>query len=582
MIETLKTLIQSRLQTLTLIRAVAPMVLVLLAGLVYHEFVWDAILGNLVLNTLIVLVGIGGGALIVFRLVELQREHRALLRFGEETRGGAAMDQLLEEPWLESCMVQRYLHNIAQTKGKLSSQLDQDAIENELHALGGDFESKLETPNFLVGFMIAMGLLGTFIGLLETLTGISGMLDGLAGGSGTESIEQEFLKLVGELRRPLAGMGIAFSASMFGLVGSLMLGMAVLTVRRYIRKVIAAARTTLHDLTERTRGPVAQVGAGPAVVSRGGGVSEAFLSDFMAELTGNISELQELFHRSQDASLQLTARVDGMAQHLEMLSQAIENNVAAAKKTNDLLGFGPRMKETNEQMLTELRAIQQSSADQQKISARLVDVLSGIDQKLGTGNDTQRMYQEGHSNLTRETLNKLDEAVNILHSVNDRASDSESKMDRKLQGLATTTTNMANSLQGMAAKLSEIAMSGQNRLQSANTVQQILRDSNVDVLGAFKELGERVKKVEDADIGANRHLFEIKENIAAMNASLEALDLVAKGVSRQGSLLEATLEEMRTGQKNLSRDLQKQLREVARDAAREAARDAVAETVIQA
>jgi hypothetical protein len=573
-LDTLKNLIASRLQTLTMIRAVVPIVLVLLAGVAYHEFVWNAILGNLVLNSVIVLVGLGGAGLIIFRLVEIQREHRVLVRFGDEARAGDQMSDLLERPWLDGCMVHRYLHNIAQTKGKLSSQLDQDAIENELHALHGDFDSKLETPNFLVGFMIAMGLLGTFIGLLETLTGISGMLDGLASGSGADSIEQEFLKLVSELRKPLAGMGIAFSASMFGLVGSLMLGMAVLTVRRYIRKVIATARSVLHELTERTRGPVV-MGGGAAVVSRGGGVSEAFLSDFMAELTGNINELQGLFHRSQDASLQLTSRVDGMAQQLEMLSQAIEGSVAAAKKTNDLLGFGPRMKETNEQMLAELRAIQQNSADQQKVSARLVDVLSSIDQKLNAGNDAQRLYQDAHGTLTRDTLNKLDEAVGVLHSVNDRGADAESKLDRKLQSLATTTTNMANSLQGLTAKLGEVALVGQSQLQSASAVQQILRDSNMDIIGALKEVGERVKKVEDADIGANRHLWEIKENIVSVNSSLEALDQVAKGINRQSSLLEATLEEMRTGQRNMARDLQKQLREVARDAAREAIADTV-------
>lgn len=557
-----------RLQALIIFQAVLPVLVVVAAGLSFHEFVWMAIQGNTILNMGILAVGVAGTVLILLRLIEAQREHLALLRFGREAGGGTAMKDLLEGEWLGKRMVRRYLEHIAQTNGKLSSTLEQDAIENELESISAEFESKLELPNYLVGFMIAMGLLGTFIGLLETLTGISGMLDGMSGASGG-AVEEEFIKLVGELRKPLAGMGIAFSASMFGLIGSLMLGMSLLAIRRYIRKVLADARTVLHELTERIRGPVGPVVQGAAMPRGQGGVSEAFLSDFMAELMGNINDLQDLFHRSQDASLQLSNRVDGLAQRLELVAQAIDGNVAAAKKTNDLLGFGPRMKETNEQMLAELRGIQTASTDQQRISARLVDVLNAIDQKLGAGNDTQRLYQDAQGNLGRDTLTKLDEAVGLLHSVNDRGSDAESKLDRKLQGLNTSTTNMASGLQGLAAKLGEMAMTGQNQLQAMAASQQLARDANAEMLSALKDLGERIKKVEDADIGANRHLFEIKENFGGINSSLESLETIAQGINRQSSLLEVTLEEMRTNQRNMARDLQKQLREVARDAARE-------------
>ena len=557
-----------RLQMLILTQALLPALVVVVAGMAFHEFVWMAILGNTVLNIGILSVGAAGTVLIVLRLVEAQREHLTLLRFGHEAQTGSDMKDLLNSPWLSGRTVRRYLEHIAQTNGKLSSTLDQDAIENELHSISAEFESKMELPNYLVGFMVAMGLLGTFIGLLETLTGISGMLDGMSGAGGG-AVEEEFIKLVGELRKPLAGMGIAFSASLFGLVGSLMLGMSLLAVRRYVRKLLADARTVLHELTERIRGPVGPVVAGAAMPRGQGGVSEAFLSDFMAELMGNINDLQDLFHRSQDASLQLSNRVDGLAQRLELVAQAIDNNVAAVKKTNDLLGFGPRMKETNEQMLAELRGIQTASTDQQRISARLVDVLNAIDQKLGAGNDTQRLYQDAQGNLGRDTLNKLDEAVGLLHSVNDRGSDAESKLDRKLQGLGTSTTNMASGLQGLAAKLGEVAMISQNQLQALSGAQQLARDANSEMLNALKDLGERIKKVEDADIGANRHLFEIKENIGTMNSSLEALETIAQGINRQSTLLEGTLEEMRTNQRNMTRDLQKQLREVARDAARE-------------
>jgi len=66
------------------------------------------------------------------------------------------------------------------------------------------------------------------------------------------------------------------------------------------------------------------------------------------------------------------------------------------------------------------------------------------------------------------------------------------------------------------------------------------------------------------EIGANRHLYGIKESVDTMGTLLEPLKTLSQGVSRQTSVLEATLEEMRTSQRNLVRDLRTELREASR------------------
>ncbi|MBN2752729.1 MAG: MotA/TolQ/ExbB proton channel family protein [Rhodospirillaceae bacterium] len=543
----------------------APLVVLGVVAWFFQDFVIHAIMGNRILNSGIILIAFSGAMLMLFRLFEAQRERTVLRRFHREASNGGDMKVLLEESWLTRRMMYRYLSPIAETGGKLSSQLDQEAIEGELRALSSEFESRLELPNFLVGFMVAMGLLGTFIGLLETLTGIASMLDGM---SGAGNLEEEFVKLIGELRKPLAGMGIAFSASMFGLVSSLMLGVMLLTVRRYVRRVMSEARRVLNALVERVRGPLPMMGAVTGAASTRGGVSEAFLSDFMAELLGNISSLQDLFHRSQDSSLQMTTRVDGLSKRLELVSQSIENNVAASKKTNDLLGFGPRMKETNEEMLSELRSILSANTDMGKVSARLIDVLNSIDQKLGIGNDTHRLFQDAQGNISRDTLTKIDEAVGLLHTVNDRGADNENRLDRRLQALASSSTAIATGVQQLAVKMNEVASISQNQLSNAGTVQQSMRDAVSETLDSFKDLSDRLKKIEEIDVGGSRHLWEIKENFGAMNSALEPLAQIAQGITHQSTILESTLEEMRNSQRNLIRDMQKEFREVSRELAR--------------
>jgi len=546
----------------TFLQAVAPVVLLVVVGVTHLDFVMMAVRGNILLNSMILLVGLGGCVLWLVNLVLAEREHIALKRFAREVADGADMNELLAAPWLNGRVVQDYLRNLAQTGGKLSSHMDQSAIETELDQLRTELDSRMELPSFLVGFMIAMGLLGTFIGLLETLTGISGMLDGMVNAPAGDSIDAEFLKLVGQLRHPLAGMGIAFSASMFGLLGSLMLGMMQLTVRRHARLVLGEARHLLNLLIERVKAPVGIAGVSEAV--RSGGVSESFLSTFIADLTSNMNQMLEMFHRSQDGSLAMVGRIDNLAFRLEEVAGAIESNIEAVRRTNDLLGFGPRMKETNEELLSEVRALLSNNQDRQKSMMRLTDTLSSIDQKISASNDGTRSHFDMVGNFNIQSLAKLDEAVGVLHAVNDQSSDSETKLDRRLQALSSATTNIGATMQQMTAKLSEVAVGSQTQINALGSVQQVLRDSSAEMQNLLSGLQEKMQRVQEVEIGATRHLYGIKESFDGMNALLEPLKGMAQGVSKQTSLLEATLEEMRMSQRNMMRELRAEVRDVTR------------------
>lgn len=564
LLDVARRVVVDRDKLLLLFYAHFPLFAVYAAGIIFSDFVINAIEGNIILNTLIILVANYGGGLILLRMAQAMIEHVTLRRFWDEANKaeeeGGDMAEIMENDWLKGRAIFHYLEQIAATGGRLSSRLDQTAIEEEQKSIATVFHSRLELPNFLVGFMVAMGLLGTFIGLLETLTGISHMLDGMAGAN-AGPIEQEFTKLVVQLRQPLAGMGIAFSASMFGLIGSLMLGLMLMTTRRYTLEVLHDARLLLHDLTERVSAPV---NAGPAQARSGGAVSETFVTDAVSDLVSNISDLQDMFHRSQESTAQMTMRIDNLGKRLEQLAQSVEDNVAAVKTTNNLLGFGPRMKETNEQMLAEFRNLNSRAVDQNKVTARLVDIMTAIDQKLGVGNDNQRLFQDNNGNLTRDTYTKIEELTGLMHSINDRGQDQETRLDRKLQALATSTTTMASGIQQLAGKLSEISTVGQNQLSNQTGAQQILRDSVVSVVTSLTELQEQMKKIEEVQVSGARHLWDIKEGFNGINTSLEALEQIKQGIAQQGSILDVNLNEMRSSQKTAAKELQRELRDALR------------------
>ncbi|NRA29424.1 MAG: flagellar motor protein MotA, partial [Parvularculaceae bacterium] len=69
------------------------------------------------------------------------------------------------------------------------------------------------------------GLLGTFWGLLQTVNGVADVIGSLAGSSDGQSGSDAVGSLIANLNAPLSGMGAAFSSSLFGLGGSLILGL---------------------------------------------------------------------------------------------------------------------------------------------------------------------------------------------------------------------------------------------------------------------------------------------------------------------------------------------------------------------
>jgi hypothetical protein len=75
---------------------------------------------------------------------------------------------------------------------------------------------------YLTSLLIFLGLLGTFWGLLQTVGAVAGTIQNLDVSSANTGVIFEDLKA--GLAAPLAGMGVAFSSSLFGLSGSLILG----------------------------------------------------------------------------------------------------------------------------------------------------------------------------------------------------------------------------------------------------------------------------------------------------------------------------------------------------------------------
>lgn len=299
--------------------ALLPVVVGTLGGLTYHEFVLHAILTNIVLNAIILGTATMGALLMIRTISGVVQEWRGFARL----RAGPLGEEGREK--VKSLLGARLLVHLDDLRGGHLSLLDQSHLHEEMNELREALNSRQELGQYLVGLMVALGLLGTFIGLLETLVGVGQLIGSFGGNSG--SLDDSFRALLGNLQRPLAAMGTAFAASMFGLIGSLLLGLVQIVVR--------AAQAAFFDDAHEIANKIAQISehVAPAPDSL---ASQAWLvavvDDMLAaqrDLVDQVGALREESARNEGKIGTLTTAIETMCDGMRILAMSATQHDAA-------------------------------------------------------------------------------------------------------------------------------------------------------------------------------------------------------------------------------------------------------------
>src|SRR5690606_15856294 len=162
------------------------------------------------------------------------------------------------------------------------------SMRSILDSVGNRLDEAKDTSRYLTGLLVFLGLLGTFYGLLETVTHVASTIQALdATGGDTASL---FTNLKEGLAAPLGGMGTAFSASLLGLSGSLILGFLDLQTSQAQNAFYTDLEDWMTSMTELDH-PVTQMQA------TGLGVS----SDEMTALLERLGTTMQSSNSSQNA-----------------------------------------------------------------------------------------------------------------------------------------------------------------------------------------------------------------------------------------------------------------------------------------
>jgi hypothetical protein len=132
--------------------------------------------------------------------------------------------------------------------GQLS--LSTTSMRSIMDSIGGRLDEMRDTGRYLVGLLVFLGLLGTFWGLLETIQSVGRAINTLDTKAADSVMVFEELK--SGLAAPLQGMGTAFSASLMGLGGSLILGFLDLQSSHAHNRFYNELEEWLSGITELT------------------------------------------------------------------------------------------------------------------------------------------------------------------------------------------------------------------------------------------------------------------------------------------------------------------------------------------
>ena len=201
-----------------LIRLSVFILLILIVVVFLYPLLQTAFLSNIYINLIIILALVFGLIFNVYILSRLNSDYSSLANFNIHKSPQVFL--------ASSSLLKGLSQQIHEGDGRYTFKSSK--IEKILESVDMSLLSLRETSRYLVGLLVFLGLLGTFWGLLKTIGSVGNVISGL--GIDDTNVAGFFNSLKDGLNAPLQGMSVAFSSSLLGLAGSLILGFADLNL----------------------------------------------------------------------------------------------------------------------------------------------------------------------------------------------------------------------------------------------------------------------------------------------------------------------------------------------------------------
>ena len=191
---------------------------------------------NIELNSIILLMFFVGTVIALKNIISLNKEHNWLINFLNNKKSSINFEPKFLDDFIELTHDEFFF---------------EDKIKECINKVIDKLDSERELLKYIISLLIFLGLIGTFWGLLKTIDSVGLTIRNLS--LDEANIVTNFMNLKNGLNEPLSGMGTAFSSSLFGLTGSLCLGLIDLLTGRAqndfiiaIEKKVVVKRTNFN------------------------------------------------------------------------------------------------------------------------------------------------------------------------------------------------------------------------------------------------------------------------------------------------------------------------------------------------
>ncbi len=258
------------------------------------------------------------------------------------------------------------------------SHISSGSSRSILETVGQRIDEDREITRYIGNTLIFLGLLGTFYGLATTVPALVETIRSLAPDEG-ESGAAVFTRLQKGLEAQLGGMGTAFSSSLLGLAGSLVVGLLELFAGHGQNRFYRELEEWLSTITR----------LGYAS-EEGGNENSGALANFVDHLAEQMETLQRSLAESETKRAAMNVELADAIQNLStgsgdetnaLLAKVVEGQESLLERLKDGAGEGMdaesrmRLRSIDVQML---RVLEEISAGRQETTASLRNDIAAL------------------------------------------------------------------------------------------------------------------------------------------------------------------------------------------------------------
>jgi biopolymer transport protein ExbB/TolQ len=205
---------------------------------------------------------------------------------------------------------------------RAGAKLSALSMRSLLDSLASRLDEGREISRYMIGLLIFLGLLGTFWGLLGTIGSIGATIKSLSVVS--DNIAKTFEDLKAGLQTPLAGMATAFSSSLFGLAGSIILG--------FLDLQAGQAQNRFYNDLEEWLSTVSKLSSAGVDSGDRDSSASAYISVLLEQSADSLDKLQRIIGRSDEGRKQANDALLKLSEQLALIAEQTKTNQAITQK----------------------------------------------------------------------------------------------------------------------------------------------------------------------------------------------------------------------------------------------------------